>query len=60
MNPRHKVNTGRVTIGLAYVDKPQPIRSMDAWRLQSALLEPRTAQPLHPLMRLISPIVRWL
>ena len=60
MNRAHKVSTGKVVIGLAYVHKPQPIRSMDAWTLQTALLNPRTAQPMHPLRRLIAPIVRWL
>ncbi len=60
MNPREKVSTGRVVIGRAYVHPPQPIRSMDAWKLQTALLNPRTAQPMHPLRRLIAPIVRWL
>ena len=60
MSPAHKVNTGRVVIGLAYVHPPQPIRSLDAWTLQTALLNPRTARPMHPIRRLIAPIVRWL
>lgn len=60
MNPREKVSTGRVVIGRAYVHPPQPIRSMDAWTLQTALLNPRTAQPMHPLRRFVAPILRWL
>ena len=60
MNRAHKVSTGKVVIGLAYVHKPQPIRSLDAWTLQTALLNPRTARPMHPIRRLIAPIVRWL
>ena len=58
MNPRY--NTGKVVIGRAYVPPPQPIRSMDAYRLQTALLEPRTANPLNPIRKLLAPIVRWL
>ena len=42
MNRAHKVSTGKVVIGLAYVHPPQPIRSLDAWTLQTALLNPRT------------------
>ena len=60
MNPRHKVSTGKVVIGRLYVHPPMPIRSMDAWKLQSALLDSRTAHPMHPIRRLIAPIVRWL
>jgi hypothetical protein len=53
-------NTGRVRIGVAYVPPPQPIRSMDAIKLQSALLDRRTEQPTHPIRKLLAPIVRWL
>lgn len=53
-------NTGRVRIGIAYVPPAQPIRSADAYRLQSALLDRRTALPVHPLRRFIAPLVRWL
>ena len=60
MNPREKVSTGRVVIGRAYVHPPQPIRSMDAWTLQTALLESRTAQPIHPIRRFVAPILKWL
>ena len=60
MNRAHKVSTGKVVIGLAYVHPPQPIRSMDAWTLQTALLNPRTARPMHPIRRLIAPIWRFL
>ena len=60
MNRAHKVSTGKVVIGRAYVHPPMPIRSMDAWKLQTALLNPRTARPMHPIRRLIAPIVRWL
>ncbi len=60
MNRAHKVSTGKVVIGLAYVHPPQPIRSLDAWTLQTALLNPRTARPMHPIRRLIAPIWRFL
>ena len=60
MNPHHKVSTGKVVIGRAYVHPPMPIRSMDAWKLQTALLNPRTAQPMHPIRRFVAPIFRWL
>lgn len=39
-------NTGRVQIGRCYTPKPMPIASLDAIKLQSALLDKRTRQPL--------------
>ena len=49
-----------VKIGIAYVPPPQPIRSLDAVRLQSALLEPRTKTAPSIVRRLVFPIWRWL
>ena len=53
-------NTGRVRIGCAYIPPPMPIRTLDAYRLQSALLEPRTAQPMGMMRRMLAVVWRWL
>lgn len=50
------IDTGRVVIGRAYVPPPPRIVSRDAERLQSALLEPKTAQPL-PLVQRIAGVL---
>ena len=49
-----------VRIGIAYISPPMPIRSLDAMRLQSALLDDRTARPQHLIRRLLAPVFRWL
>ena len=49
-----------VRIGIAYISPPMPIRSLDAMRLQSALLDPRTKTAPSIVRRLIFPIWRWL
>jgi len=51
-------NTGRLVIGSAYRPKPAEMDS-DAQRLQTALLDPRTAKPLPPLLRPFGAFVRW-
>jgi len=51
-------NTGRVVIGSAYRPAP-PAMDRDAQRLQSALLDPRTANPLPPMLRPVGAFVRW-
>lgn len=65
MNHRHiphgsgfALDTGRVVIGRAYVPPPPRIVSRDAERLQSALLEPKTAQPLPLVQRIAGAIWR--
>lgn len=60
MTHSEKVDTGKVVIGRAYIREQYPAHGLHAMRLQSALLDPRTARPIHPLLRLIGPIVRWL
>ena len=53
-------NTGRVRIGCAYIPPPMPIRGLDAMRLQSALLEPRTSHPVGMMRRMLAVVWRWL
>jgi hypothetical protein len=50
---------GRIWIGIAYVPKPMPMEA-EAQRVQSALLEPRTAERQTMPQRLIGRIWRWL
>lgn len=57
MSPRH--NTGRVRIGWAYVPRPLRIEG-DAIRIQSALLEPRSATPQTLFQRIAGLIWRLL
>jgi len=52
-------NTGRVQIGLLHT-RPMPQIYGDALRLQSALIDKRTARPLSVLQRLACAIGRWL
>lgn len=53
-------DTGKVRIGIAHVPAPRPIRERDALTLQSALLEPRTAQQQTFFQQLIGSIWKWL
>lgn len=46
------IDTGRVVIGRAYVPPSPRVISRDAVHLQSALLEPKTAQPLPLVQRI--------
>lgn len=52
-------NTGKVQIGLIYV-RPMPAIYGDDLRLQSALLDKRTAKPLNAFKRLVFAAWRWL
>ena len=53
------VHTGRVAIGAAYVP-PAPRRvSKDAERLQTALLDERTAKEPSIWRRAVAPLWRW-
>lgn len=52
-------NTGKVQIGLLY-KRPLPIIQGDALRLQSALLEPRTANPLSRIGRALGTLWRLM
>lgn len=52
-------NTGKVQIGLLYT-RPPPIIQGDALRLQKALLDQRTANPLTRLSRIIGGVWSWL
>lgn len=55
-------NTGRVRIGIAHVPRASGADSLsaDAMRIQSALLDPRTAQPQTILQRLTGAVLNWL
>lgn len=57
---RMLVNTGRVRIGLCHVPAAMPIRGMDAYLLQSALLDRRTSVPVSMVLRVLAPLLRWL
>lgn len=46
-------------IGIAH-QRPLPAIDRDAQRLQTALLEPRTARPLPQLQRVLGAVWRWL
>lgn len=48
----YAVDTGKCVIGRAYVRPSPRIVSRDAEHLQTALLEPRTAQPLPLVQRI--------
>lgn len=45
-------HTGRVQIGLTYTPQPPRVEG-DAVAIQRALLDPRTASPLPPLLQLL-------
>lgn len=49
-----------IVIGIAYVPQQRPIHGDSAVRIQSALLEPRTAHPRPLVARILAPIWRWL
>jgi len=54
------VNTGKLRIGIAHVPRQRIDLTGDSLRLQSALLDPRTAQPVSRVQRVIGAIWRWL
>ena len=58
MAGRECVDTGRVVIGRAYVPPPSPIFD-HAEKLQTALLEPRTAHEPHPVKRALGRFWSW-
>ena len=53
-------DTGRIRIGIAHIPAPRQIQGRDAITLQSALLEPRTAQPQTRIQQLLGGIWKWL
>lgn len=62
MSPRIASMVGTpsgLRIGIAHIPRPEPVQG-DALRLQSALLEPRTARPLPWLAAIAGAIWRWL
>ncbi len=62
MSPRTasmSITATGLRIGIAYVPRPASVDG-DAQRVQSALLEPRTAKPLPIATRLLGAIWRWL
>lgn len=54
----YAVDTGKCVIGRAYVPPSPRIVSRDAEHLQTALLEPRTAQPLSLVQRVAGALWR--
>jgi hypothetical protein len=57
--PRYITTPSGVRIGSAY--QPPPARlDRDHQKVQAALLESRTAFPVHRMHRLLGAIVRWL
>ena len=59
MAGRDVVHTGRIAIGAAHIPRPSREIGKEAERLQTALLDPRTARPLPPLQRIAGAIWRW-
>lgn len=49
-----------IRIGCAHTPRHNHSQSADACRIQAALLEPRTARPMHPIRRFVAPLWRWL
>lgn len=54
------VNTGRVSIGIAYIPRQNNVFSNDAVKLQAAFLEPRTAEPVGVFKQIVGRILKWL
>lgn len=54
------INTGRVLIGSAYIPQQRQPMGLDALKLQSALLEPRTAMKQTTAQQIIGGIFKWL
>lgn len=54
------INTGRVLIGSAYIPQQRQAFGLDALKLQSALLEPKTAQQQTLAKRIIGGVWKWL
>lgn len=49
-----------IRIGSAWTPRPNHVQSLDAHKVQSAFLEPRTARPMHWVRKVIAPVIRWL
>jgi hypothetical protein len=47
-------------IGIAYAPRRNLVDTKDALRLQSALLEKRTAQPVSVIRKVAGKVVAWL
>lgn len=62
MSPRvaQMHDTGRIVIGIAYIQRQQYVPSRCALTLQQAMLDKRTAQPLPLINRVLAPFWRWL
>lgn len=58
MAGRECIDTGRIVIGRAYVPPPAPIFE-HAEKLQTALLDPRTAREPHPIKRALGRLWAW-
>lgn len=54
------INTGRVLIGSAYIPQQRTPMGRDAIKLQSALLEPRTAMKQTVPQIIMGSIWKWL
>lgn len=62
-SPRHAdrcFDTGRVLIGLAHIPTAAPVESLDAIKLQRALLDSRTTHQPGLLASLINGVYKWL
>lgn len=62
-SPRHAdrcYNTGRVLIGLAHVPAPARVESLDALKLQRALLDDRTTHQPGLLATIANEVWKWL
>lgn len=59
MAGRDVVHTGKVAIGAAHIPQPSRELGKEAERLQTALLDPRTAQRPALWRRVLAPFWRW-
>lgn len=59
MAGREVVHTGKVAIGAAHIPPAPRLVSKDAERLQTALLDPRTATRPALWRRVLAPFWRW-
>lgn len=53
-------DTGRVRIGLAHIPAPARVESLDALKLQRALLDDRTAHQPGLLASIVNGVYKWL
>lgn len=62
-SPRHSdrcFDTGRVRIGLAHIPTAARVESLDALKLQRALLDDRTTHQPGLLATIINGVYKWL